>query len=111
MHKIFQSAPSFGECWQGILKITPGTTIEARGVRGPAHGQFQITAITYDFIRVRSEALGSRKIPRSEFEAVFQRLQGRLNGTLDLSSTSPHSEYVLGVLHYVRVRTSASEEL
>lgn len=106
MHKTLQASASFGECWLRVLQIAPGTTIEARGVRGPAHGQFQITATSHDFVRVRSEALGSRRIPRTEFEAVFYRLRSRSNGTLDLSSTSPHSEYVLGVLHYVRVSSS-----
>lgn len=98
MTKTFST---FGKCWQRILLIAPGTIIEARNIRGAACGQFVVAATSNDSVRVRAESLGLRRIPRSEFDVLFQRLQERPKTAFDLRSTSPHSEYVLGILHHV----------
>lgn len=92
---------TFLECWLHIRQILPGTTLEARSRKGGAFGQFQVTATSDTSIRVQSGAVGSRRIPRTEFEGVFVRLQMRTNGVPDLLSTSSHSEYILGILHHV----------
>jgi hypothetical protein len=98
---LIASPATFDQCWIRILRIVPGTTIGARGFVGGAHGEFQITATNNDSIRVRSDVLGSKRILKEEFEAIFQRLRTRNNGIPNLSATSPHSEYILGILHHI----------
>lgn len=93
---------SFKDCWLLIRNIVPGTTIEARSLNGRTQGRFQVTATGPDSVRVHADAIGSRRIPQSEFEMLFRLWPDYRTGELRLNSLAPrHSEYVLGIFHHI----------
>ena len=96
-------ATSFHNYWDMIqVRLSRGQSIKSWSVAGRSHSTFGIVRVEPECITVAPQNGKARKVPKREFERVFQVWSAYKAGKQrhELGFTQ-HSTYIITLLHWV----------
>jgi hypothetical protein len=99
------STKLFEHAWAAIQnQLRCGKELKAWSVKGRAKTSFEICCVTSDSIYIQPQNGNERRVPRSDFEKIFQVWSDYKGGRVQrqkLRDISQNSTYVITVLHWI----------